>query len=481
MITGLYVSSHLVHITRRAHIASVPWVWLLNVLILTMGGLVVGLLFGRGAKLELWGLPISVRGLYTPVLVLTMLVVLRIAILFRPTLESLTQSSWALKFAAIVGLACAGPLSPVLYGLGQRIADGRFVSPPILWRSSPRGVDLLAFVHPNPNHPLVRWWLGDGQRRRAGRVRRVHRRPQPRGAGGDRRRGLWASFRPRQGWWWLTFGFMSLALGPFVIVAGVNTHVPTPWALLRYVPLVSAVRTPTRFAIVAALGIAILLGGALAAIGTRWPHRRRALGWTMLLLVGFELFPAPRTLYSGEYSPLSDIIAADPRPVRVLNLPFGVRDGVSSAGNFSARSQFEQTRHHKALIGGYLSRVSSRRLNTMKRDYPTLAALLTLSEGHELNADEARHVRRERSRLRRAGRGRLRADRSGARHPAGDHAGDRGVRPRAGGDRPERHAVPAARLRLCANLSGCVAGRSSCCSRCPVRQPSSMKWSGPAC
>jgi hypothetical protein len=160
--------------------------------------------------------------------------------------------------------------------------------------------------------------------------------------------------------------------------------------VLRYLPLVSAVRTPTRFAIVAALGIAILLGGALAALGNRWPHRRRTLGWAMLLLVGFELFPAPRPLYSGEYSPLSDIIAADPRPVRVLNLPFGVRDGVSSAGNFSALSQFEQTRHHKALIGGYLSRVSRRRLNTMTRDYPTLGALLTLSEGRELNADEAR-------------------------------------------------------------------------------------------
>ena len=83
MITGLYVGSHLVHITRRAHVATVPWVWLLNVLILTMGGLVVGLLFGRGAKLELWGLPISVRGLYTPVLMLTMLVLFRVAILFR--------------------------------------------------------------------------------------------------------------------------------------------------------------------------------------------------------------------------------------------------------------------------------------------------------------------------------------------------------------------------------------------------------------
>ena len=321
---------------------------------------------------------------------LTMLVLFRVAILFRPTLESLAQSSWALKFAAIAGLACAGPLSPVLYGLGQQIRDGRFVNPPILWRSSPRGVDLLALFHPNPNHPLVRWWLGDGQRDAPVVFVEYTAALSLVALAVIAAAVVWASFRPRLGWWWLTFGFMSLALGPFVIAAGVNTHVPTPWALLRYLPLVSAVRTPTRFAIVAALGIAILLGGALAALGNRWPQRRRAVGWSMLLLVAFELFPAPRTLYSGEYSPLSDLIAADPRPVRVLNLPFGVRDGVSSAGNFSARSQFEQTRHNKALIGGYLSRVSRRRLNTMTRDYPTLGALLTLSEGRELNADEAR-------------------------------------------------------------------------------------------
>jgi hypothetical protein len=200
---------------------------------------------------------------------------------------------------------------------------------------------------------------------------------------------VWASFTPRQGWWWLTFGFMSLALGPFVIVAGVNTHVPTPWAVLRYLPLVSAVRTPTRFAIVTALGVAMLMAGALVAIGTKWPHRRRAIGWVTLLLLGLELLPAPRTLYDGTYSPLSDIIAADPRPVRVLNLPFGVRDGVSSAGDFSARSQFEQTRHQKALIGGYLSRVSERRLETMKDAYPVLNALLTMSERRELPDGEA--------------------------------------------------------------------------------------------
>ena len=37
---------------------------------------------------------------------------------------------------------------------------------------------------------------------------------------------------PKPNWWWITFGFASLALGPFVIAGGLNTFVPTPWAAL---------------------------------------------------------------------------------------------------------------------------------------------------------------------------------------------------------------------------------------------------------
>jgi hypothetical protein len=199
----------------------------------------------------------------------------------------------------------------------------------------------------------------------------------------------WARFRPKAGWWWLTCGFMALSFGPFLIVAGMNTHVPGPWALLRYVPVINAVRTPTRFAIVAALGLATLMAGALAAMGERWPERRRMVGWSVLVLLLCELVPAPRTLYSSEYSPLSQIIASDPRPVRVLNLPFGVRDGRSSAGDFSARYQFEQTCHGKPLIGGYLSRVSNRRLAGMIEHFPPLGPLVTMSEGQVLSDAEA--------------------------------------------------------------------------------------------
>jgi len=76
-------------------------------------------------------------------------------------------------------------------------------------------------------------------------------------------------------------------------------------------------------------------------------------------------------------------IAADPRDVRVLELPFGVRDGTFSIGNYTARTQFYQTRHGKAVIGGDLSRVSERRVKAI-RQQPMLNALIDLSEGKTL-------------------------------------------------------------------------------------------------
>ena len=66
-------------------------------------------------------------------------------------------------------------------------------------------------------------------------------------------------------------------------------------------------------------------------------------------------------------------------------LPFGVRDGVSATGNFRPRTQYNQIRHGKALIGGYLSRISPRRVEKMRAQYPTLDALIKLSENAPLD------------------------------------------------------------------------------------------------
>jgi hypothetical protein len=391
LIAGFYVLSHVVVVGRPAVRTPVPRVWLIDLAIVTVGGLVLGLALGLGTGIEVAGLAISVRGLYTPVMVLTVLVLARLALVVRPRLVGTDEARGWLKPVIVGVLACAGPLSPVLYGLGQGAWDGRLVNPPILWRSSPRGVDLLAFVHPNPNHAWSRWLLGDGQAVAPSVYVEYTAALSLVAVAVIAIAICRAGFRPAAGWWWVTIGFACLALGPFVIVAGANTYVPGPWALLRYAPLVGAARTPTRFAIVAALGVAVLLAGALAAIGARWPERRRLVGIAVLTLLIVELCPAPRTLYSAAISPVYDIVAADPRPVRLLSLPFGVRDGVSSAGDFSARYLYNQTKHEKALIGGYLSRISPQRLDVMRRDYPEISALITLSEGRPLD-ESARRV-----------------------------------------------------------------------------------------
>jgi hypothetical protein len=199
---------------------------------------------------------------------------------------------------------------------------------------------------------------------------------------------IWrAKYRPGAHWLALTIGFALLALGPFVFVGGANTHVPGPWAVLRYVPGFGLARMPTRFAIVASMGVAVMLAGALAAIGARWPERRRTIVAVVALLIVFEIWPAPRTLYSAEISPIYDRIAADARPVRVLVLPFGVRDGTWETGNFRPRALFNQTRHGKPIIGGYLSRISPRRVERMRHDYPTLDALIKLSEKNPIGPD----------------------------------------------------------------------------------------------
>ncbi|MCC7126584.1 MAG: hypothetical protein IT178_17170 [Acidobacteria bacterium] len=383
LITGLlYVASRAFSFGRRRSPAAMRWT--LDAALLIVGGLILGLAFGRGGSFHVLGMSVSVRGLYTPMLVFTMLALARAAIAVRARLSDASYFLWAVRVAVVGALAGAGPLSPVLYGLGERIGEGRLVSPPVLWRSSPRGADLLAFFQPNPNHPLMRW-IGDGSW--ALHARDVEFVVALSLVSIAIVAFAWwkADYRPPQEWWFISAGFALLALGPFLIVGGWATHAPGPWALLRYVPVIGIARTPTRFAIMTALGLAILLAGALAALGTRWPARRRAIGVVTLVLLLCEALPAPRLLYSAAMSPLLDIIAADPRPIRVLNLPFGVRDGASSTGNFSARSQFEQTRHGKALIGGYLSRVSAQRIRDMQTTYPVTANLIRLSEGESLN------------------------------------------------------------------------------------------------
>ena len=60
----------------------------MNLLILVGRGLRGRPGLGRGGRLELLGIPISIRGLYTPVMVLTVLVLARLALWVNPHVVS---------------------------------------------------------------------------------------------------------------------------------------------------------------------------------------------------------------------------------------------------------------------------------------------------------------------------------------------------------------------------------------------------------
>lgn len=362
----------------------------IDIVMVAVAAIVGGLHLSGYSTVHVGGVSVSVRSLYTPMLLLTTLASIRVWLTLRPRVDWTVPASPGrlLGMGLLAASIAAVLMGPELYAMAMRVAEGRMVTAPVLWRSSAPGLDLLAFLVPNPNHPLapsaIVEWISSEPGHFEENVASIPWVALIVIAVAWRRAGSGA-FRF---WAAVAIGTASLALGPFLRVAGVETYVPTPWAFLRYVPLIGEARMPPRFAVIVVMAVAMLFATALTVLGRRYPtpQRRRLLAVVGILLA-FELLPAPRELYSAEIPSIYDIVARDPRQVRLLELPFGIRDGLSSLGDFSASSQFFQTRHGKALIGGYLSRVSQPR-KEFYLQHPYVLALIRKSEGHALSTRE---------------------------------------------------------------------------------------------
>jgi hypothetical protein len=372
--------------------------------LLAVSALLVGWrLISGPADLAVAGVQIKLQTLYTPILVVTALGGVRAWLTWCPHVRIVDRQQlprlWRLGAAAVVVSAVL--MLPVIAGLLLRAIEDRLPVVEIFWRSSPRGVDALAYFVPNPNHPLfgawtMPWFLparGDAFPEFIGSFSLA--------ALGVIAIAAWRGWLPRM-WVGFTACFALLSLGPFVHVAGLNTYVIGPWALLRYVPLVGMARSPSRFAVVTALGLSLLLAFAVQELWRRRPAGARAWCAVLGVVMAFELLPSPRPLYSAAVPHIFDLIATSPtRPeetARLLELPTGVRDGTSSIGNFNPASPFFQTKHGRPLIGGYLSRVSASRKRRNALD-PMMAALTTASEGRALPPAAAAAARAWRERF----------------------------------------------------------------------------------
>jgi len=360
----------------------------LNVVMVCMLAVIASIAISGGWEATVGGLVIRSRTLYTPVLVLTVLALVQIGRRVRFRVVDLTNADVRrfVRLTAITGVVTAVLASPLLYAAVVRLVRGDFDTPAIFWRSSPPGIDLLALVLPNPNHPLAPEALAEWLTSRPqAYIENVASLPYV--ALAILFFAWRAGWRPSRWWVGLSAMFGLLALGPFIHVAGLNTYVPGPWALLRYVPLIGLVHTPARFAILLTLCVAILVAQALGELTRRQPRQRRVLIGVAGIALIAELLPAPLTLYSAEIPPLYRHVAAAPPSTVLLEIPTGVADGVSSLGGFTARTEFNQMAHGRPVMGGFLSRIARRRVEDVLMD-PVHRSLAMLSEQRSLTEHE---------------------------------------------------------------------------------------------
>jgi hypothetical protein len=382
MLAAIVLMPLSLSVERPAAPGSRPLVRALGLAAVAAAALAAAIRATGGWTFTLGGVVISAHGMDNPMLAATVAAAGWWALHYRYGVRSAWQRLGRVSpRAATVGAASALLLlAPWLYALWFRLADGGQLGRPVVWRSAVPGADLLALVIPNPRHPLlrplVRPWL---EERPGGFIENVVSVSIVALAviliARWRRTVRFPLF-----WLVITIGFAILTLGPFLTVGGVHTHIPLPWFFLGHVPLLGAASTPTRFAAVMMLGMTALFGLALASLADRAGRRGTVLVGAAAVALAAELLPAPRTLHAADVPDVFAVVAADPRPVSVLHLPFGFRDGTKTIGYYNNARQYYQTFHEKRLLGGYISRLSPSKVLAFRRSR-TLRTLVLLGDG----------------------------------------------------------------------------------------------------
>jgi hypothetical protein len=341
---------------------------------------------------------IGLQTLYTPILFLTCVVAIRAWLEWRPVwvFHDPTASLRAvLRLSAVALGVCLVLLLPQLIEITLGLVKDGPPRTDTYWRSSPRGVDALGYLVPNPSHP----WFGNLT------VDWFRPPDQPNWfpefvasfsviAIAVIAAGAWRGGLPR---FWVAFTafFVWVSLGPFIHVGGINTHVPGLWAFFRYAPVIGLARSPSRFAVVAILGMCLLFAFAVDAL-VRRSMRAPLVTGLLAAALALELMPAPRQLHPAVVpSVYGGIVAANDESGRLLDLPVGIHDGTRPIGDFDAATLYFQTEHRRPMIGAYLSRVSDR-VKEETLEAPMLEALFALSEQRSVSPELAAEARASR-------------------------------------------------------------------------------------
>jgi hypothetical protein len=281
----------------------------------------------------------------------------------------------ALRLAVMLGV-CALLMAPLLEAAWTAVRSGQYVSQIYFWRTAPSGVDVGTLALGNPFNGL---W--------GSIVMRVYGALGIWGFDGP----LWLGVVPlvliatRSAWrqhpqarlWLIVVAvFVLWALGPYLLVFGIDTGLPMPFTLLRFVPVAANARIPGHAVVFVYLGAAVLLAMAIASSRAFRPPWRLA---ALAMLMSIDFWAAPLPMHQLERPPIYAQLAAMPDGA-VLDIPLGIRDGFGEEGRIDTSSLYYQTIHRKPVVGGYIGRLPP----AVRARYrtPVFDALLKLSAGN---------------------------------------------------------------------------------------------------
>lgn len=349
-----------------------------------------------------------------------------------PTSTKRIRRLQALTLAlAVVGMVAFLIWSPVLIPILRQFLTSDF-SLQGWGEAIPLSTDLLGWFTPTVLHPL---WGGD----LVTELRRVQLRALMENGSGFRDVNTvflgWVSLalalvgavcygRQVAVWTWTTVVFGLFTLGPFLQIDGryyfdldgVEATFPLPYALLHYLPIIKANRAPNRNSVLLMLGIAVLVGYAcywlwqrLGNVERRTQNIEHRIGghrqspvfslWSLVsvALAGailFEHLAVPLPMSDARIPAVYDQIAADPRPVSLLQVPLGWRNSFGVFGAEKTLLQYYQTAHGKPMLGGNISRAPDFKLAYFRR-IPYFQALTEIEFGWPVAPDVLEQARKQ--------------------------------------------------------------------------------------
>ncbi len=166
-------------------------------------------------------------------------------------------------------------------------------------------------------------------------------------------------------WIAITLIFAWLALGPYIQIGPYTTYVPGIYLLYHHIPVFDILREPSRFDIVAEMGVAVL-----AAFGVEALFKNLKIDGAKAIVavavIGIVILIESGGLYTGGIASLISTTVQVPQVYyqianltgnfSILNIPALPLENVAEPELFEGEATYYTSITHKALVGGYIGR-----------------------------------------------------------------------------------------------------------------------------